>query len=132
MQETPVLSLGWEDPWRRKLQPTPVFLPGESHGQRSLVGYSAWGCKDLDVTERLNNNRDKELFCCWYAVPCQEWFPLMRGSWFMACFSFMIHTILSLPGLFLKCAHWCHKLCCGCHHVLTVCPPPFCVGRQSC
>ena len=31
--------------WRRKWQPTPVFLPGESHGQRSLVGYSPWGCK---------------------------------------------------------------------------------------
>ena len=31
-------SLGWEDPWRRKWQPTPVFLPREFHGQRSLVG----------------------------------------------------------------------------------------------
>ena len=30
-------------PWRRKWQPTPVFLPGQSHGQRSLVGYSPWG-----------------------------------------------------------------------------------------
>ena len=33
-------------PWRREWQPTPVFLPGESHGQRSLVGYSPWGCKE--------------------------------------------------------------------------------------
>ena len=33
-------------PWSRKWQPTPVFLPGESHGQRSLVGYSPWGCKE--------------------------------------------------------------------------------------
>ena len=40
MQETWVQFLGWEDPWRRKWQPTPVFLPGESHGQRSLAGYS--------------------------------------------------------------------------------------------
>ena len=32
-------------PWRRKWQPSPVFLPGESHGQRSLVGYNPWGCK---------------------------------------------------------------------------------------
>ena len=32
-------------PWRRAWQPTPVFLPGESHGQRSLVGYSPWGAK---------------------------------------------------------------------------------------
>ena len=37
--------------WRRKWQPTPVFLPGESHGQRSLAGYSTWGCKELDTTE---------------------------------------------------------------------------------
>ena len=40
-------------PWRRKWQPTPVFLPGESHGQRSLVGYSPWGCKESDTTEQL-------------------------------------------------------------------------------
>ena len=32
-------------PWRRKWQPTPVFLPGKSHGQKSLAGYSLWGCK---------------------------------------------------------------------------------------
>ena len=40
--------------WRRKWKPTPVFLPGESHGQRSLVGYSPWGCKELDTTELLS------------------------------------------------------------------------------
>jgi len=33
----------WEMFWRRKWQPTPVFLPGESHGQRSLAGYGTWG-----------------------------------------------------------------------------------------
>ena len=38
-------------PWTRKWQPTPVFLPGESHGQRSLVGYSLWGHKESDTTE---------------------------------------------------------------------------------
>jgi len=38
-------------PWRRKWQPTPVFLPGKSHGQRSLVGYSPQGCKELDMTK---------------------------------------------------------------------------------
>ena len=41
-------------PWRRKWQPIPVLLPGESHGGRSLVGYSPWGRKQLDVTERLH------------------------------------------------------------------------------
>ena len=37
-------------PWRRKWQPTPVFLPGESHGQRTLAGYSPWGRKELNMT----------------------------------------------------------------------------------
>ena len=40
--------------WRRKWQPTPVFLPGESQGRRSLVGYSPWGRKESDTTERLH------------------------------------------------------------------------------
>ena len=43
MQEMQVQSLHQEDTWRRKWQPTPVLLPGESHGQRSLVGYTAHG-----------------------------------------------------------------------------------------
>ena len=43
MEEMWVHSLGREDPWRRKWQPTPVFLSGEFHGQRSVVGYSPWG-----------------------------------------------------------------------------------------
>ena len=38
-------------PWRRAQQPTPVFLPGESHGQGSLVSYSLWGCEELDTSE---------------------------------------------------------------------------------
>ena len=44
---------GWTDyvPWRRKWQPTPVFLPGKSLGQRSLAGYSPWSCKESDTTE---------------------------------------------------------------------------------
>ena len=39
-------------PWRREWLPTPVFLPGESHGQRSLVGYSPWGHQESAVTEQ--------------------------------------------------------------------------------
>ena len=38
--------------WGRKWQPTPVLLPGKFHGQRSLVGYSRWGCKESDTTEQ--------------------------------------------------------------------------------
>ena len=40
--------------WRRKWQPTPVLLPGKSHGRRSLLGYSPWGCEESDTTERLH------------------------------------------------------------------------------
>ena len=46
-------------PWRRKWQPSPVSLPGKSHGQRNLVGYSPRGHKESDTTERLHFT----LFC---------------------------------------------------------------------
>ena len=51
MQEMWVASWIGKIPWRRAWQPTPVFLPGESHGQRSLAGYSPWGHKELDMDE---------------------------------------------------------------------------------
>ena len=44
-------------PWRRKRQPTPVFFPGESHGQRRLAGYSPWSCKERDTTEQLTHTQ---------------------------------------------------------------------------
>ena len=58
MKETWPPSLGREEPlekgfWSRKWQPTPVFLPGEFQGQRTLAGYRAWGLKEWDSTERL-------------------------------------------------------------------------------
>ena len=49
-------------PWRRKWQPIPVFFPGKSHGQRSLVGYSPWGHKELDTTEQLNNKNNNKFY----------------------------------------------------------------------
>ena len=54
MQETQVQSLGWEDPLEEEMATHSVFLPGKFHGQKSLMGYSPWGCKELDTTERLN------------------------------------------------------------------------------
>ena len=45
MQEIRIRFLGRKDPLEKKMQPTPVFLPGKSHGQRRLVGYSPWGSK---------------------------------------------------------------------------------------
>ena len=53
MQEIWVQPLGWEDPLEKEWLPTPVFLPGESHGQRNLAGYSPWGRKESDTTEQL-------------------------------------------------------------------------------
>ena len=46
-----ILGLGRSPPWRSAWQPTPVFLPGESHGWRSLAGYSAWSGTESDTTE---------------------------------------------------------------------------------
>ena len=60
MQETLVRSLGWEDPLEKKMaMSTPVFWPGESHGQRSLEGYSSWGCKESDTTEHTHTHKKK-------------------------------------------------------------------------
>ena len=63
-------------PWRREWQPTPVFFVGEFHGQRSLAGYSPWGCKESDMTEQLilsesqvkirrNKNNENRLVRAW-------------------------------------------------------------------
>ena len=53
IQETQVQSLGQEDPLEKEMQPASVFLPGKSHRQNSLAGYSPWGCKESDTTEQL-------------------------------------------------------------------------------
>ena len=63
---------GGKIPWRRKWQPTPVFLPGESHGQRSLVGYSSWGHRSCGVTtlptllQALGASPPDEGALCWW------------------------------------------------------------------
>ena len=64
-------------PWRRKWQPTPVFLPGKSHRQRSLVDYSPWGCTESDMTEgrtwlhgtRSRNGLAHQTIFCIHFVP---------------------------------------------------------------
>ena len=47
--------------WRRQWQPTPILLPGKSHGWRSLVGYGPWGSEESDMTEQLHFH---------FALPC--------------------------------------------------------------
>ena len=59
--EMRVRSLGWEDHCSRAWQPTPVFLPAESPGQRSLVGYSPWVHKESNMTEQLSRAHST---CC--------------------------------------------------------------------
>ena len=56
-------------PWRRAWPPTPVFLPGEFHGQRSLVGCSPWGHKELDTDEKLTHTHTEQVRKC----EGQEW-----------------------------------------------------------
>ena len=63
MQETQVQSLSWEDPLEKGMAPTLVFLPGKSYRQRSLVGYSLWGCKELDRTEQLTFSLFVDVLC---------------------------------------------------------------------
>ena len=57
MQETWVQHMGWEDALEKGMatNPTPVFWPGEFHGQRSLAGYSPWSHKELYMTEGLTH-----------------------------------------------------------------------------
>ena len=49
-------KMGRELNWRREWQPTPVFSPGEFHGQRSFVGYCPWGRKESDMTEHTHTH----------------------------------------------------------------------------
>ena len=53
-QDTWFQSLGQEDPWSRKWQPMPAFLPGKRDGQRNLAGYSPWSRKESDTTKLLS------------------------------------------------------------------------------
>jgi len=55
MQETGFNPWVRKIPWKRKWQPTPVFLPGQFHEQRSMAGYSPWGRKESDTTKQLTH-----------------------------------------------------------------------------
>ena len=90
---------------RRRWHPTPVFLPGKSHGQRSLVGCSPWGCRESDRTEWFHFTFSKSLFfasggqsigasasASVLPMNIQAWFPLWRRKW--------QSTPVLLPGKF--------------------------------
>ena len=58
--------------WRRKWQPTPVFLPGESQGRRSLVGYHLWGRTESDTTEVTSQQEQQWILKAWFLSACWE------------------------------------------------------------
>ena len=70
-------SLGLEDPLEEEMATTPAFLPGESRGQRSLAGYSPWGCKELDTTECVHA----------HTHTVKETTALLHGAFHLTCFS---------------------------------------------
>ena len=90
-------------PWRRKQQPTPVLLPGKSHGLRSLVGYSPWGHKESDVTEWLHffaslllpcrkilyglSHQGSSRILEWVACPCSRGASRLRNLTVVSCIS---------------------------------------------
>ena len=84
-------------PWRRKWQPTPVFLPGKSHGWRSLVGYSPWGHKESGTTKWLH-------FLFALCMGYQDW-PLCTH---IVCTLYCLHT--SFKKLWKVCLHFAKQL----------------------
>ena len=85
--ETLVWSWVRKIPWRKEWLPTTIFLPGEFHGQRSLVGYNPWECKEFDMTERLIkltkervNDSPKGLTANRTCIPTQEFWLQVKGS----------------------------------------------------
>ena len=84
-------------PWRRKWQPTPVFLPRESHGQRSLAGYSPRGRKESDTTEVTEHAHTqlRIMICCSISDQGQEILPPSLYSFFLfSCFLFFFFSII--------------------------------------
>ena len=79
MQETWVWPLGQEAPLGRKWQPSPVFLSGESHGERSLAGYSLWSHRESDTPECLDNNNNKQWSELWKWALELSWLPAVSN-----------------------------------------------------
>ena len=94
-QELQVQSLIRRIPWRRAWQPTPVFLPGESHGQRSLVGYSPRSCKesDTEATQQAHTCKVETMPVC--AIFLRRYFFFCRKCWNTCFIFFVLITFLS-------------------------------------
>ena len=103
-------------PWSRKWHPTPVFLPGKFHRQRSLVGYCPWGCKESDMTERLRKalsskpilcgNKRSYLFGSSSVLTSWTTWGKLFSSQFK-CYFCGVALPFSSPDCFLHFASWC-------------------------
>ena len=98
-------------PWRRKWQPTPVLLPGKSHGWRSLVGYSSWGCKESDMNVMHAHSSASDMTLMIISVPTSQmsevltWrCPLLsshKSQFFFVAITFF-HILLSITAILLR------------------------------
>ena len=93
------LEVGREDPWRRQWEPTPVLLPGKSHGQRSLVGYSPWGRKESDTTEWLHFHFSPAV----WLISFKKFLIYLFSIWLQSDF---VILCLLLCMDFLSCNEW--------------------------
>ena len=84
-------------PWCRKWQPTPAFLPGKFHGQRSLEYYSPWGCRDLDTTEHTCTIT----FVLSEKTPCRSGFAVLkkRNRWSLFSHSVLFTQVIAVVRL---------------------------------
>ena len=122
VKNLPATRETWFDPWlgkiswRRACQPISVFLPGEFHVQRSLVGYSPWACKELDMTEWLSTHAHSRVLVIWSSLtscPISDFSFLQHSD--------SSHKILVLSG---SPSHW--------HIFKQKCMPYFLEWRLIC
>ena len=91
-------DLSWigKIPWRRNCQPTSAFLPEESHGQRSLVGFSQWRCKDSNTNEQITHMKWQPIYqSCQRCHRCQR----REKWWILKIYLIIFRPIGILPGV---------------------------------
>ena len=105
--------------WRRKWQPTPVFLSGRPPGRRSLVGYSPWGRKELDTTERLHF-LSLCLFCFVFSEPFESLGVMSWGFWKFCFACILFPQVAHILELFIM-FHMCSMLFCVSYILFSLC-----------
>ena len=92
-------------PWRREWQPTPIFLPGESHGQRSLAGYSPRNCKESDSVEHTQHRTGLSIFA-WQPIEYVSEGRRNNFRWF-----WFLHLLASISKFITIYRQWIFKVC---------------------